>query len=192
MIQFSKKIRVIALSFAMAILIAGTAVVSYAYDGAADPVISLSYLRLFKQQEIDPQIAQLNETITNLNNQITQLNSQLSTAQSTLKQMQSAVKQLQEQPEPKEQGYEVIEVMFGSKVIAKSPCDIMLSSGTAVAVSQYDSQGLSDYTVGAEVMNGESITINHMMLIPRGDGRGILITSANAFIMIRGEYAIES
>ena len=40
--------------------------------------------------------------------------------------------------------------------------------------------------------DGESITINHMMLIPRGDGRGILITSANAFIMIRGEYAIES
>ncbi len=179
------------LGLAMAIMISAAAVVSYAYDGTADPVVSLSYLRLYKQQEIDPQISDLNAQISALNTQITSLNSQLMTAQNSLKQLQTTVDQQAQKPAAGE-GYEVIEVMLGSKVIAKSPCDIMLRSGTAVAISQFDSQGLSDYTAGAEVMNGEGITINHMMLIPRGDGRGILITSANAFIMIRGEYAIES
>jgi len=77
-------------------------------------------------------------------------------------------------------------------VVAASPCDIMLRAGTAVAVSSYTSQGLSDYTAGVEVMNNDDITINHMMLIPRPDGRGILVTSTSAFIMIRGEYKLES
>ena len=188
MMKFQKKFRVIMLGLAMAIVISGAAVVSYAYDGTADPVISLSYLRLYKQQEIDPHITELNTQISSLNTQIADLNSQLFAAQSALQQLQTSVNQMTQVPAA-DQGYEVIEVMLGSKVVAKSPCDIMLRSGTAVAISQYDSQGLSDYTAGAEVMNGDSITINHMMLIPRGDGRG---TSANAFIMIRGEYAIES
>ena len=191
MLKFQKRFRAVMLGIAMAIMISAAAVVSYAYDGTADPVISLSYLRLYKQQEIDPPIADLNAQISSLNTQIASLNSQLMTAQNSLKQLQTTVDQLSQKPED-EEGYDVIEVMLGSKVIAKSPCDIMLRSGTAVAISQYDSQGLSDYTSGAEVMNGDSITINHMLLIPRGDGRGILITSTNAFIMIRGEYAIES
>ena len=88
--------------------------------------------------------------------------------------------------------YEIVQVEMGTKVLAGGSCDIMLRSGTAVAIAPLATQGLSDYTTGTEILDGEDITINHMMLIPRGDGRGILITSDIAYIMIRGAYALES
>ena len=68
----------------------------------------------------------------------------------------------------------------------------MLRAGTAVAVSPHAAQGLSDYTDGAELLDGQPLTVNHMILIPRDDGRGIRITSDTAYIIIRGRYTLES
>lgn len=174
--KFTKKFRAAACGVTAAVMIGAAAVASYAYDGSSDPVISLSYLKLYKQTEIDPQITTLNDRIAVLESQIQQL-----AMSSTIPSVVNAG------------GYEVIEVPYGTRVIAAEPCDIMLRSGSAQAVSSFAEQGISDYTAGAELMNGDAVTINHMLLIPRGgDGRGILVTSNTAFIMIRGAYTLES
>jgi hypothetical protein len=66
----------------------------------------------------------------------------------------------------------------------------MLRSGSAVCVAPDTLQGLADYTDATEILLGQPLTKNHMCMIPRGDGRGILITSEIAYIMVRGAYTV--
>jgi len=172
------KFQAFILAAGLALLISMGAVGAYAYDGTSDPLISLSFLEKFKAEELDPQIDELNKRISALEAKIEQLEQTENAAAPSVP--------------SGEAGYEIVRVTAGMKVLAGGSCDIMLRSGTAVALAPLASQGLSDYTSGSEILNGDSITINHMMLIPRGDGRGILITSEEAYIMIRGAYSLES
>lgn len=74
--------------------------------------------------------------------------------------------------------------------MAKTPCEIILRTGSAIAVS-ITVNGLNDITEGTEIYNAEDIPLYHSLLVPRGDdGRGIQITSPDAYIMVRGEYEI--
>ena len=45
-------------------------------------------------------------------------------------------------------------------------------------------------TDASEIYNGYSLTKNHLCLIPRGDGRGVVATSDSVYIMVRGDYTI--
>lgn len=175
--KMKKKLRITVLAASLALLLSLAAVASYAYDGTSDPLISLSFLQKFKTEEIDSQIDELTKRIASLEAKIEQLETSGGSAPSVAS---------------TEAGYEIVQVEKGTKVLAGGSCDIMLRSGTAVAIAPLATQGLSDYTTGTEILDGQNITINHMMLIPRGDGRGILITSDIAYIMIRGAYALES
>lgn len=174
----NRKLRPFVLAAGIALLLCLGAVGTYAYDGTSDPLISLSFLNKFRAEEIDPQIDELTKRISALEAKI----EQLELADDTEAPPVAAA----------EAGYEIVRATQGMKVLAGGSCDIMLRSGTALAIAPLASQGLSDYTTGSEVLNNEEIVINHMMLIPRGDGRGILITSEEAYIMIRGTYALES
>lgn len=74
---------------------------------------------------------------------------------------------------------------------AGNSLEIILRSGNAVVVSPFENQGLSNITNGTDMGNGKSLTLNHQLLIPRNDGRGVKITSVGgAYVMIRGEYLI--
>ena len=69
--------------------------------------------------------------------------------------------------------------------------EVILRSGNAVVVSPFENQGLSNITNGTDMANGKSITLNHQLLIPRNDGRGVkIISTGGAYVMIRGEYII--
>ena len=67
----------------------------------------------------------------------------------------------------------------------------LVRSGAANAVAPTANQGLSDMTVGGEILNGKKVPINHLVLVPRGDGRGIIITSSESYVMVRGPYSVE-
>ena len=52
-------------------------------------------------------------------------------------------------------------------------------------------QGVADITAGVDLTDGTNIEKNHMLVVPSGgDGRGILVTSEDAYILVRGEYYI--
>ena len=86
--------------------------------------------------------------------------------------------------------YEVICLADGQKLLAKSPLEIILRSGSAITVS-ITSNGLNDLTDGTELYNAESVPLYHELLVPRGDdGRGLEVTSPEAYIMVRGDYEI--
>ncbi|MBR4941935.1 MAG: hypothetical protein IKZ19_08055, partial [Clostridia bacterium] len=81
--------------------------------------------------------------------------------------------------------YTVVQLAAGQRVIAGESCEIILRSGTAtVTLSAESLGGISDITAGVDLAAGVSVETNHLLLVPRNDGRGILITSEVAFIMI--------
>ena len=88
--------------------------------------------------------------------------------------------------------YVVLELTKGQKLRVQSGSLelILRPGGTAVVVSDSKTQGIADLTTGDELLNGKSLPINHSLLIPRNDGRGISVTSVIAYVMVRGDYEI--
>lgn len=151
-------------------------VLAASYDSSEDPIISLSYLTdVFRPnlvKEYESKIAELEAKVDALSGGTYTPTTEPATDTTTTV---SAT-------------YEVIEMKYGDCLFAEGPIDILLRSGAAICIAPNASQGISDYTEGAEIYNGESLTINHMCLIPRGDGRGIMATAQTVYIMVKGEY----
>lgn len=151
------------------------------YDSSEDPLISLSYLtEIFRpsvEKDYKERIAVLEEKINRL---------QSGDTVETTDTVSSAAGDSNAMP-----GYEVVELKYGDCIFASSACDIMLRAGSAFCIAPDATQGISDYTAGVEILNGEGLTKNHMCLIPRGDGRGIMATAQSVYVMIRGEYTID-
>ena len=147
-----------------------------AYDSSEDPLVSLSYLtKIFKTELLE----ELNETIeAEIGRRMENLD---------LSQYQPTV---QDPVQTVSSTYEVVELGWGDALYAVSACDIMLRSGSAYCVAPDPSQGISDYTAGVEIYNYQYLTKNHMCLIPRGDGRGIIADSESVYVMVKGEYTI--
>ena len=150
---------------ASAVLLLALGLTVMAYDSSEDPIVSLSFLN----EVFRPQI--MRDVDKKIETAVSDSNSGSTAAPS---------------------GYEVIELKMGEALYATDACDIMLRSGQAVCIAPDPKQGIADYTDAAEILNGNPLVKNHMCLIPRGDGRGILATSESVFIMVRGNYTIGS
>ncbi len=176
--NFSNKRKIFLLSSALLLSLLVTVVAVSAYDGTSDPIISLSYLRQYKVQEIDPQMAALQSEIQAL--------------QATVKQLSEVQSAPPQTPVVNTGGYNVVQLTFGQTVKAGESCEIILRAGTAsVILDALSSGGISDLTEGVDLIDGQEVTLNHHLLVPRDDGRGIRITSDIAYIMIKGAYSVE-
>ena len=157
-------------------------VLAASYDSSEDPIVSLSYLTQVFRPSIEKDY---NEKIAALEAQIEALNSGDVSP--------SVPADPEPEPEtsvPAAMTYEVLELKYGDCLFAAGAVDIMLRAGSAVCIAPDAGQGISDYTAGAEIYNGEALTKNHMCLIPRGDGRGIMATAQPVYIMVRGDYSL--
>lgn len=67
---------------------------------------------------------------------------------------------------------------------------IVRPNASAAVMSNHVYLGVADLTTGRELLHGESVPTNHVLLIPRADNRGLYITSEVAYIFVRGEYII--
>ncbi len=86
-------------------------------------------------------------------------------------------------------GYEVIQVEAGKQIIATGCTEMILRSGSAKAIDN-GVNGVSDMTQGIDLLKNYTVYQNHLLLVPRDDGRGIRTTS-ECFVMIRGPYVIQ-
>ncbi|MDY0236059.1 MAG: hypothetical protein RBR71_08525 [Gudongella sp.] len=84
----------------------------------------------------------------------------------------------------------VVELQNGQSIIGKSGTEFIKRSGNALAITS-PSGGLSDVTSGVDIGDGKSVPDNHLLIIPRDDGRGMFITKDKTFIMVRGDYNIQ-
>ena len=158
------------------------------YDPENDPLVSLSYIDEVVKPEYEAKIKELSDIITELTDTIIALDEKLNAANEKL----AALEENTPEDTTDNTGslYEVVRLDKGAKLLAKSPCEIILRSGTAIAVSMIEN-GLNNITDGSELLNAAEIPLYNCLLVPRGDdGRGIQITSAEAYVMVRGDYEI--
>lgn len=83
----------------------------------------------------------------------------------------------------------VVELFNGQMLIGDAGSEIILRSGSATAITSALG-GLSDVTSGTDIAEGKPIPANHLLIIPRSDGRGIFVTKNSTFVMVRGGYTI--
>jgi hypothetical protein len=85
--------------------------------------------------------------------------------------------------------YVVVQVSVGQRLLGKSGTEIILRSGEATAIDN-GANGVSDMTAGKDLMTGQSVGQNHLLLVPKDDGRGIQAIT-DIFVMVRGSYTIQ-
>ncbi len=80
----------------------------------------------------------------------------------------------------------------GETIIAGDSTQIILRSGTARVVSSL-AGGLVDATseTNGDLSGNESVPLNHLLIVPRDDGRGIRITSGDAWVMVKGPFEVK-
>jgi hypothetical protein len=77
----------------------------------------------------------------------------------------------------------------GKKLICGEGTEVILRSGGALVISE-GSDGLSDVTEGKDLKEGFAVTKNHLLLVPRDDGRGIS-AATDIWVMVKGSYSVK-
>ncbi len=85
--------------------------------------------------------------------------------------------------------FEAVFVNAGKNVLGGNGTEMILRSGEARSISNTEN-GIADLTDGKDLMGSQNIVQNHLLLVPRNDGRGISATT-DIWVMIKGEYTIQ-
>ncbi len=93
-------------------------------------------------------------------------------------------------PELTEQmSFKVVSLSKGQTLDCKAGAELILRMGTADIVATAKG-GLADVTAGTDLSNGMHMPSNHHLIVPVGDGRGVMATS-DCLVMVKGEYEIK-
>ena len=164
-----KKLKKSAIIFVMIITILTFGVsADEAYSSKNDPLVSLSYVN----DVLGPQI--MSQVIEKIESQYVKI--------SDITDMMSGELTL-------------VTLSKGDTLMSKGVCEIVLLSGNATTLITASSnieagQGLVDVTDGTVVTNGSLIKANHKIIIPKADGRGIIVTGDSVSLLVRGAYSI--
>lgn len=86
----------------------------------------------------------------------------------------------------------IVEVKPGKKLVASAGTEFIVRSGKAVVYSE-DKNGVADLTDGKDIIGGDAVTNNHLLLFPK-EGRGIEVKEGNTYnliVIVRGGYQIK-
>lgn len=133
------------------------------YDFQSDPLVTKSY--------VDNELKKISEEIDKISKDIKDIKEGSSQVEG------DGVKNL-----------EVVELKPNQELIAYSGTEIILRSGEATALAS-ELGGLSNLTIGEDISQGEGIPLNHLLLVPRSDNRGIK-AETEVWVMVRGKYNI--
>lgn len=79
----------------------------------------------------------------------------------------------------------------GESIIGYAGTEFIVRTGNVTAIAGEKGDGLPDVTSGENIAGGQTVPLNHLLLLPRDDGRGLKVTGAqSSYIMIRGKYTI--
>ncbi|MDD2301267.1 MAG: hypothetical protein QM215_06825 [Bacillota bacterium] len=90
--------------------------------------------------------------------------------------------------EPQSVIFEVVEVDAGTKLIGGAGAELILRGGKATAIDN-GIDGLSDLTAGRDLKTGNAVSLNHLLLVPKEDGRG-LYCETRSWVMVKGAYTL--
>lgn len=92
--------------------------------------------------------------------------------------------------------YDVISLDIGQTLIAGASSEIIVRSGVATAISGKNGDPLADMTTDdskkTNIYTGQTVPINHLLLVSRDDGRGIKAVGGDkVYILFKGTYTIK-
>lgn len=85
--------------------------------------------------------------------------------------------------------YTPVMVTVGQTIYGKEGTEIILRSGKGNAVVP-TREGIANITTGQDLKNDAFVGRNHLLIIPRDDGRGIKVTET-AWFLVKGDYTIK-
>ena len=85
--------------------------------------------------------------------------------------------------------WKVVELEEGQVLKGQAGLELIVRRGQALVVDPVGN-GIPDLTSGTDISAGSSVPVNHLLLIPREDGRGIRTTSP-VVAMYRGGALIQ-
>lgn len=149
-----------------------------------DPLVTLSYVeqRITETREYIGEIVDV--LLPSINNNSTKIDD---ISQENIE-LKAQIEELKGKVAGTGQSLEVIHLTKGKILTCNAGTEIILRSGKAKAVGS-DLGGLSDITGAVDIQTGGDIPLNHLLIVPRSDGRGAVIIE-DAYIMIRGEYEV--
>ncbi len=192
-------------------LLGSTAVLATgdSFDSSVDPLVSLSYINEVVIPDLEAQIHEA-KAIAEANsdkaskselqavaNRVSSLEKQMANIQASVESILESLND--EENKPMSAAYDIVYMKYGQKIFSqKHSFEIILRTGEAEVISPFSYengsehvQGIADITSGTDVTDGSAIERNHMLVVPSGgDGRGVLITSEDAYLLVRGEYYI--
>lgn len=83
-----------------------------------------------------------------------------------------------------------IQLKLGDRLIGGEGSEIVLRAGDARSIGSNDG-GLLNVSEGLDIPGNQNIPKNHLLIVPRDDERGIRITSAEAYVMVKGPYEVK-
>ncbi len=83
--------------------------------------------------------------------------------------------------------FTVVNVNAGQKVIFDGGAEFILRKGGGTIIGT-EQGGISDTTYGYDLPNGSEMPSNHLLIVPRDDGRGFTATN-DVIVMIKGGYS---
>ncbi len=84
--------------------------------------------------------------------------------------------------------YVPVHVGVGQQLIGGEGTEIILRVGRSFAVVS-GTESLVDVTAGTEMNDKAEIKKNHIIIVPRNDGRGVRVVE-DAWFLVKGEYTI--
>jgi hypothetical protein len=160
-----------------------------------DPLITKSYV----DQEFEKIRQELGQgNIGNTNNSNTSNIDKDALIQSVSQYVDSRISDLEnnlksqtgQQGEVVAASFQVLELAPRQILMAGEGTEIIIRSGKVLAIGNNAGNGLSNITTGKDMLTGEEIQLNHLLIVPRADGRGI-ISQTESWIMVKGKYTIE-
>ncbi len=130
------------------------------------------------------------QVLNNIEADVRDLTNLIIDAYTALQSLEKQNLELIRKVEALEQGFVVVEAAKGQRIRLGSGSEVLVRSGETKAVSG-ELGGLADVTSAKDLVDGMTITNQHLLISSRDDGRGINVVSEKAFMIIRGTYAIE-
>jgi hypothetical protein len=140
----------------------------------ADPLVTKSYV---------DQVAAGFATKTEVQQALQAASAATQSASSALQAAQSAAAQVESAL-----SFRVMTIPAGQKLVGGAGAEIVLRSGTAKIVGSA-AGGVLDTSAGRDAANGETAPANHLLVVPRADGRGLLAVT-DTIVMVRGTAVI--
>ena len=84
--------------------------------------------------------------------------------------------------------FEVYQYTKGTKIFFGKSAEFILRRGSARVLDPLGNR-IPDLTSGVDILVGEKVPMNHLMMVPQADGRGFIVED-DIWVMIKGDFTV--